>query len=380
MHTKPILLAHSLFLFLVILSGSEGFSQNVGIGTVTPAYRLDVNGVINSTSEYRFSGKTIFRWGNLTLGLYRNFSAGDSAGFSNTTGIHNTFIGGGAGVSNMDGTGNCFVGTKAGYNNISGSSNTFIGSEAGRISTSTSNTFVGHHSGYNTNNGYNNVFIGSGAGFSNTSGDQNTFIGLAAGDFNQSGVDNVFIGLSAGQANTTGSFNTLIGNFSNLGSTSLINASAIGFHAYVTQSNSLVLGSINGVNGSGADTRVGIGTTAPTERLDIVGNIKVSGEVNHPSTGASNLLPIAFGSISSAGAINTGSENFAVSRTAAGSYTIDINNHSYTLSTYATVVTVVGSTPLVAMTSSGSGNLFVRLYNLSGVLTDGTFHFVVHKQ
>ena len=38
---------------------------NFGIGVFTPAYRLDVNGVINSASEYRLSGKTIFRWGDL---------------------------------------------------------------------------------------------------------------------------------------------------------------------------------------------------------------------------------------------------------------------------------------------------------------------------
>jgi hypothetical protein len=39
----------------------------------------------------------------------------------------------------------------------------------------------------------------------------------------------------------------------------------------VTQSNSLVLGSINTVNGASADTSVGIGTTAPKTKLHMEG-------------------------------------------------------------------------------------------------------------
>ena len=379
MRTKFLFLSHSIFLTLAFLSVSEGFSQNVGIGTVTPAYRLDVNGVINSTLEYRLSGKPFFRWGDPDGGLYNNFSAGDSAGFSNTTGFSNTFIGGAAGVINTDGYRNCFLGSQAGYKNITGYDNTYIGSWAGRNSSGRQNTFVGSGAGINDLSGLNNTFLGNIAGHNNTFGFQNTFVGASAGFLNSTGNNNVFIGQSAGNDNTIGNENTLLGAFTDVGAP-IVNATAIGSLAYVTQSNTIVLGRINGVNGATTDTRVGIGTTAPAEKLDVIGNIKISGEVNHPSTGTSNLLPIAFGSISSAGAINTGSENFAVSRTATGSYTIDINDHSYTLSTYATVVTVVGSTPLVATTSSGSGNLTIRLYNLSGVLTDGTFHFVVHKQ
>jgi len=390
MRTKSLLRSHSIFLYIVILSGSEGYSQNVGIGMVTPAYRLDVNGVINSASEYRLSGKPFFRWGYLAGGLYNNFSAGDSAGFSNTSGFANTFIGGGAGVINTDGYRNCFLGSQAGYKNVDGYDNTYIGSWAGRNSTGRQNTFIGSGAGINNTSGYNNTFFGNYSGGTNTFGIQNTFVGATAGSSNLTGSHNVFVGQSAGNGNTIGHENTLLGAFTDVG-LPIVNATAIGSLAYVTQSNSIVLGRINGVNGATTDTRVGIGTTAPTEKLDIVGNIKVSGEanvgnievsgeVNHPSTGTSNLLPIAFGNIASGGTINSGSTNFAVTRTAAGSYTIDITNHSYLFSAYSTVITVVGSVPLVALSNSGSGNLVVRLYNLSGVLTDGIFHFVVYKQ
>jgi len=52
-------------------------------------------------------------------------------------------------------------------------------------------------------------------------------------------------------------------------------------------SNSLVLGSINGVNSATADTKVGIGTTAPASSLHVNGSVRVtSGSVyvSNPNT------------------------------------------------------------------------------------------------
>jgi len=339
-----------------------------------------VNGVINSESEYRLFGKPIFRWGDSVAGLYRNFSAGDSAGFSNNLGFLNTFVGGGAGILTTNGSYNCFIGSKTGYKNISGGDNTFIGSLAGFNSNGQLNTFVGSSAGFSNEGGGNNTIVGALAGYDNTAGIRNTIVGMTAGLQNETGSDNVFIGMSAGDGNRTGNSNTILGAYADLGSDALTNASAIGKFAYVTQSNSLVLGSINGINGGTADTRVGIGTTAPTEKLEIVGNIKVRGEVNHLSTGTTNLIPISFGSINAAGAINSGSGNFTVTRTAAGSYTINIVNHTYTFAGYSTTVTPGAAVPLVPTTDSFGGNLLVRIHNLSGVLTDGPFHFVIHRQ
>jgi len=69
----------------------------------------------------------------------------------------------------------------------------------------------------------------------------------------------------------------LLGSYTDVGGAALLNATAIGYRAYVTQSNSIVLGSINGTNGATVDTKVGIGTTAPTEKLDVNGNINLTG-------------------------------------------------------------------------------------------------------
>ena len=351
---------------------------NLGLGVFTPAYRLDVNGIINSSAAYRLSGKTILHWGDAG-GLYRNLMVGDSAGFSNT-GYENTFIGAHTGVLNTTGFRNSILGSQAGHNNVGGHDNIFVGTSAGYSNSSGwANTFIGNNAGADNVTGAANLFIGQSSGLNNIAGTQNIFLGNFTGYSNESSINNVFVGFSAGMDNVSGSRNTLLGALADVGSPAIFNATAIGFNAYVTQSHSLVLGSISGVNGAVSDTWVGIGTTAPTERLEIVGNLKVSGEVNHPSTGASNLLPIAFGNISSGGAVNSGSTNFTVTRTSAGTYNIDIPNHSFGFSAYSTVITPVAG-PLVAGVDSAAGNLIVRIYNLSGTLTDGTFSFVIYRQ
>lgn len=65
-------------------------------------------------------------------------------------------------------------------------------------------------------------------------------------------------------------YNTFAGAYSN-GAAGITNAIAIGYQAEATQSNSLGLGSINGVNGAGASVIVGIGTTAPKAIFHVEG-------------------------------------------------------------------------------------------------------------
>ena len=72
----------------------------------------------------------------------------------------------------------------------------------------------------------------------------------------------------------TGNSNTYLGWEAD-GTADISNATAIGANTQVTQSNSVVLGSIAGVNGAVADTSVGIGTNAPQARLHVVGNVKL---------------------------------------------------------------------------------------------------------
>ena len=54
------------------------------------------------------------------------------------------------------------------------------------------------------------------------------------------------------------------------------NATAIGANAFVATSNSLVLGAVSGTNGAGADTNVGVRTTAPNSHLQVNGTMAIA--------------------------------------------------------------------------------------------------------
>jgi hypothetical protein len=72
-------------------------------------------------------------------------------------------------------------------------------------------------------------------------------------------------------SNLTGNRITLLGDGTDVGAGNLTNATAIGANAAATVNNTLILGSINGINGATADTTVGIGTTTPKAKLDVTG-------------------------------------------------------------------------------------------------------------
>lgn len=186
---------------------------------------------------------------------------GSLAGRSNTSGANNTFVGVSAGLNNTTADFNTFVGTNSGFGNTTGFDNTFVGKDAGLTNTSGNyNSFFGRGAGQANVNGLGNSFIGGYAGNANTSGSGNTFFGLNSGLNNTSGSNNVAIGNVTGFANTTGNDNTFVGTFANSSAGNLTNATAIGFSAVVSQSNSLILG--NGVN-------VGIGTSSPGFKLTV---------------------------------------------------------------------------------------------------------------
>ena len=88
---------------------------------------------------------------------------------------------------------------------------------------------------------------------------------ITAGGANADGDDNSFFGMESGDTNTTGG-NTLFGTYTDVSAGNLSNAAAIGFRAFVAQSNSLILGSVNGAM---VNTDVGIGTTTPLNRLHV---------------------------------------------------------------------------------------------------------------
>ncbi len=226
------------------------FVQNNSSGMPQAGTSVNVSGDVsgfnvNAVNAYHIGFNRVFAIGGDNL--YAGINAGTMAS-PNVTG--NSFFGSNAGAKNVDGHQNSFFGMNAGSNNL----------------------------------GHSNSFFGGDAGTSNTAGILNSFVGTGAGGLSTSGNGNTFFGFSAGRGNTTQSFNTLIGYKADVGK-SVLNSTAIGNLAKVERSNSVVLGSIAGVNGAEISANVGIGTTKPLRKLEIIDSSNSGVRVQTNSTG-----------------------------------------------------------------------------------------------
>jgi len=212
-----------------------------------------------------------------------NHFVGYRSGYSNTTGSRNQFEGYASGFGNTSASDNQFSGYQSGINNTTGSQNLFVGSSSGGRNTAGSlNQFIGYESGYSNTTGFSNQFSGYESGINNTTGSENTFSGFRSGRSNTTGSQNTFSGLRSGFSNTTGSGNWAFGFDAGPTTGNLTNAGAIGTGARVSRSNSLVLGGLgpNAVN-------VGIGTSSPSQKLEVIGNGLFNG--NLTATGTVNM-------------------------------------------------------------------------------------------
>jgi hypothetical protein len=281
----------------------QSTTGSIGIGTTTPAANLDVDGTVNAATSYSLGGSAFafgsysnqnaflgFAGNSTTTGL-QNTASGYQALASNTTGQQNTASGFQALSANTIGNQNTAIGEWALLANTTGSDNVAVGIGSLEANTTGSNnTVIGGGLTYNTT-GSNNIAIGF-AMFDNTTGGGNTAIGFNAVD-SPEGNYNTGMGYLALYSNPcTASYNTAMGYEAGYLSYSIVqcgqgnndtylgantqptdlrfnNATAIGANAQVGASNSMVLGSINGVNGATASTNVGIGTTTPLTTLDV---------------------------------------------------------------------------------------------------------------
>jgi hypothetical protein len=290
---------------LSVSSGNISLPQTTGAsaGVINLGGTPFIHACCSASQQNTFIGANA---GNFTTTGSYNFASGWQALYSNTEGNANTASGYQALYSNNRGNQNTASGTGAlrynttGYTNTAsgafalqanteGYRNSASGSQAlSANTTGADNTASGTFALFSNTTGYRNSASGTSALYSNTTGHHNTASGYSALSYNCENVAgectgnyNTAVGYQAGRtgdsanANRTGGNNTFLGALSGPGtSTELSNATAIGYNALVSASNSMVLG------GTGGDAvNVGIGTTAPAATLDVVGNIQSSGSV-----------------------------------------------------------------------------------------------------
>ncbi len=274
---------------LTILAGTDLTGGGVVVLGGGTTLGLDTTKVPQLGTPNTFAGTQTISGGNLALPNTTGSGVGvitlGGNPFAHSFGSFNTFVGQSAGNFTMTGASNTASGDFALQNNKEGSYNTASGVSALLSSTSgNDNTASGDYALQDNKEGSDNTAIGIFALSANTSGVANTAVGEAALGFNCyqytgydcPGVNNTAVGYDAGSttnlanANKTGANNTFIGFQSGPGtSTQLNNATAIGANAVVSASNSLVLGSINGVNSATSGVNVGIGTASPIATLQI---------------------------------------------------------------------------------------------------------------
>ena len=236
-------------------------SGNVGIGTILPAQKLDVNGSIAIPTTIDSTSGVIYKG---TARFIHNFALAGTNGF-------NTFVGLNAGNFTM-------TGSTMGQ----GSSNSALGVNALQANTTGyQNSAVGGNALFsNTTGGYNSA-LGLQALYSNTTGYNNTAMGGSTLSYNTAGYNNTAVGGNAGGAITTGNSNTFLGyNAGGLfGSqpqkVDAVNSTALGNNTYTTADNQMIYGDTNIAQHLFQAGNVGIGTLAPAAKLDVNGKAKV---------------------------------------------------------------------------------------------------------
>ena len=329
----------------------------VGIGTASPAHRLDVVGNINVSagSAYKYNGANVITAsttlnnyffggaGNLTMTGAYNTASGVSALAFNTTGNYNTANGSLALYANTTGSDNSSFGVQSLFVNTSGSYNTSVGTlSLPSNTTGSNNTASGMGSLYSNTTGNNNASLGNNSLWGITTGNGNTAIGSYAGYGDgtanmQSTVDNyaTFLGYQASRDASVAS------------TTPLTNITAIGKNAKVGASNTIVLG------GTGADAvNVGIGTVAPAEMLSLSGTnpaVSLSNGSEKSYFGTyTNLSQFAYNRAPSSGMIPNTAQSVAFINVAGGT--------GASLISFATANTI-NTQPTINMTIAGSGNV-----------------------
>ena len=285
-------------------------SNQVGIGTNNPQYKLDVRGdthvagsfylgdngnntsIIGTSSIYiplvfkvnnvlsGFSGdyfnpNVSFGYNALPNYTQRggNTAIGHSALFYNTTGESNTAIGSGALKFNTEGLRNTAIGYGSLQGNTTGYGNTATGGALSGNTTGIYNTAHGWNTLLMSTTGEYNTANGAYALWSSRTGSYNTAEGSYSLHDNTTGSYNTVIGYRAAYHNITGDYNTAIGYMTKVYHTNLHNATAIGNEALVNNHDQVRIGnsSVTSIGGYAGWSNISDGRTKRNIRTNVPG-------------------------------------------------------------------------------------------------------------
>jgi hypothetical protein len=287
------------------LGNSQIFDNgtNVGIGTASPAQKLDVNGIARVTTEMRSKNTA----GNISYFTFEENTNANSATFisgdARTTGNLGLWTNSLERIR-IDNNGNVGIGYTAPAAKLAVNGTTLIntntdnGVDALQVSGSaiastlkfnTSGQTVSISSYYNGGTGR-HIWIGGGGLSSNSSSAENTAIGVDAMLNNTSGYYNSALGANALKANTTGFLNVAFGPYALLTNTTGNRNMAIGQSA-LEQSNSsdnVAVGSQTLISLTSGGRNVGIGSNALFYATTGSSNVAVGTEAGKFISGGSN--------------------------------------------------------------------------------------------
>lgn len=208
---------------------------NIGIGTTTPAARLEVIGTTKTNNIQVTTGA------GLNKILVSDANGNGTWQSASSLGISGWSLTGNAGTN----SGSNFIGTtdnnalvfkvnslRAGYvDRVGGTENTSFGLEALPNNNGTSNAAFGRWTLLNNTTGNYNMGVGTQALVSNTSGSNNTASGLQSLGYNITGNNNTGTGFQALYLNTIGDNNTAFGLSSLFNNKAGNNGVAIGMYS-----------------------------------------------------------------------------------------------------------------------------------------------------
>jgi trimeric autotransporter adhesin len=249
---------------------------------------------LNAMNNASADRNTAIGWdslGNLTSGA-NNTALGSESLQGLTTGGANVGLGREAMARLTTGSNNTAVGTTSLFEITTESDNTALGEGAGVLLNGSGNVMVGRGSlaslGAYVGDADQNTAVGTRSLRNLTSGDANVSYGYENLLYVTTGSNNIAVGSYSGETLTTGSNNILIGHNINVAAAATSNFMSLGNIIYAT-----------GVNGTGttvSTANVGIGTTSPAYKLDLVNNsARIAGlvftqqEFNAPTGWASTV-------------------------------------------------------------------------------------------